>query len=105
MSVRIGGSAGIDTERSRAICDEIAYRLRNILRLEVGNELPPRLRFLLEQIALADSEAVPSIVPSIDEMIAVDEPIMISARVASASATPADDWRNQQPLNWGSRPS
>jgi hypothetical protein len=66
-----GAGPQIDTIHARAICDEIGERLRTILSRDAGNDLPPRLRHLLAQLAKADDEpSSPSIVPSIDEMIA-----------------------------------
>ena len=53
----------IDSLHSRAICDEIGYRLRILLQRE-ALELPPSLRALLDRFAELDSVASPSIVPS-----------------------------------------
>ena len=58
----------IDSIHARAICDEIGERLRCILRRDTGHDLPPRLRCLMEELAKADNEPSPSIVPSIEEM-------------------------------------
>ena len=63
----------IDTIRARAICDEIGERLRTVLRRDAGQDLPPRLRDLMEQLAKADDEASPSIVPSLDDMLMPQE--------------------------------
>ncbi len=57
----------IDTVHSRAICDEIGERLRVMLGRSMPTALPPRLQFLLDQLAAADE--APSIVPSIGDMI------------------------------------
>jgi hypothetical protein len=64
----------IDHLHSRAICDEIADRLRYILRQE-AIPLPPRLRYLLDRLADADGELAPSIVPSFEDMFVRDEAI------------------------------
>jgi hypothetical protein len=57
----------IDHEHCRAICDEIADRLRIILNREV-KELPPHLLILLNRLAESEREPAPSIVPSADDM-------------------------------------
>jgi len=59
----------IEAVHSRAICDEIGDRLREILRREATNELPPRLQHLMERLAEADRETAPSLVPSLEDMI------------------------------------
>jgi hypothetical protein len=69
MLTRASASLQIDTEHSRAICEEIGYRLGEILRRDVYHELPPRLNFLMQQLAKIDHQAAPSIVPSLDDMI------------------------------------
>lgn len=58
----------IDDVHTRAICDEIGERLRGMLRQPGGNELPPRLQSLMEQLAMLDGDVSPSIVPSLDDM-------------------------------------
>lgn len=77
MSKRSGVNIQIDCTHSRAICDEIADRLRIILRRETA-ELPPYLKYLVERFAESDGEVVlsatpsgvaPSIVPSLEDMI------------------------------------
>ena len=72
MLTMAGASLQIDTIHARAICDEIGERLRTILRRDVGHDLPPRLRDLMEQLAKADAETSPSIAPSLDEMMPQD---------------------------------
>ena len=59
----------IDSIHARAICDEIGERLRIILRRDIGPDLPPRLRELMEQFARTDEETSPSIAPSLEEML------------------------------------
>ena len=68
MLTMTGVGVQIDSIHARAICDEIGERLRSVLRRDAGHDLPPRLRHLMEELAKADSEASPSIVPSLDEM-------------------------------------
>jgi hypothetical protein len=68
MSKRSDVNIGMDQLHSRAICDEIGDRLRQILPLEVS-PLPPRLRYLLDRLADADGELAPSIVPSLEDML------------------------------------
>jgi hypothetical protein len=75
MLTRTGAGVQIDAVHARAICDEIGDRLRDVLRRQISHELPPRLRYLMEQLAKADLQASPSIVPSLDEMIC-QEPII-----------------------------
>jgi hypothetical protein len=65
MSKRSDVNTGMDELHSRAICDEIGDRLRQILPPEAG-PLPPRLQYLLDR--LADDELSPSIVPSLEDM-------------------------------------
>ena len=69
MLMMTGADLQIDTIHARAICDEIGERLRGILCRETDRDLPPRLRYLMEQLVKADDEASPSIVPSLDEML------------------------------------
>jgi hypothetical protein len=59
----------IEAVHSRAICDEIGDRLREILRREATSELPARLQHLMERLAQADRETAPSLVPSLEDMI------------------------------------
>jgi hypothetical protein len=69
MAMMSGADLQIDSIHARAICDEIGERLRTILRRDVGHDLPPRLRDLMEQLARADEETSPSIAPSLDDML------------------------------------
>jgi hypothetical protein len=75
----------IDTIHARAICDEIGERLRTVLRRDAGQDLPPRLRDLMEQLAKADGEASPSIVPSLDDMLMPQEAVARRHRADAAS--------------------
>lgn len=74
MLTRTGASLQIDAVHTRAICDEIGDRLRDVLRCQVSHELPPRLQDLMEQLAKADETVSPSIAPSLDEMISQGPP-------------------------------
>ncbi len=67
----------IDTVHSRAICEEIGERLREVLRRSAPRELPPRLQDLLDRFAAAEREQAPSLVPSLEEMI--DQPAGMQA--------------------------
>jgi hypothetical protein len=69
MLARKAMSMRIEAVHSRAICDEIGDRLREILRREATSELPPRLQQLMERLAEADRETAPSLVPSLEDMI------------------------------------
>jgi hypothetical protein len=69
MLMRSGAGLLIDAVHARAICDEIGDRLRDILRRQASNELPPRLRYLMEQLAKLENEGSPSIVPALDDMM------------------------------------
>jgi len=64
----------IAPEHARAICEEIGERLRYVLRDDYTN-LPPRLRELVNELALQDCEA-PSLVPTIAEMT---QPLVVAA--------------------------
>ena len=68
MSTRSGRTIRIDSIHSRAICDEIGDRLREILDRQ-ASELPPRLRYLVARLAEMDSEYAPSIVPCLEDMV------------------------------------
>jgi hypothetical protein len=74
MLARNGAILQIDSVHSRAICDEIGDRLCEMLRREIKGELPPRLRYLMEQLADADREIAPMIVPSLEDMITLYTP-------------------------------
>jgi hypothetical protein len=69
MSARTDASLQIDAVHARAICDEIGDRLREIIRRETSHVLPPRLNDLMQQLAKADFEFAPSIVPSLEDII------------------------------------
>jgi hypothetical protein len=57
----------IDSVHCRAICEEIGYRLKQLLNGE-ASELPPKLNWLLDQLRRQDEEDSPSIAPSLEEM-------------------------------------
>ncbi|WP_375787997.1 hypothetical protein ACE10Z_11355 [Bradyrhizobium sp. Pha-3] len=61
-------------EHARAICEEIGERLRHALRDDYA-DLPPRLRELVNELALQDCEA-PSLVPAMAEMT---RPLVVAA--------------------------
>jgi hypothetical protein len=65
----------IDTIHARAICDEIGDRLRGMLRLKNSEELPPGLKELMKQLAGLEKDPAPSIVPSLDNLIAREPPV------------------------------
>jgi hypothetical protein len=68
MSKKNAADIRIDPIHSRAICDEIGERLRQVLTREsVG--LPPRLQLLVDRLAELDGAAAPSIVPSFEDML------------------------------------
>ncbi|KRP89371.1 MULTISPECIES: hypothetical protein [Bradyrhizobium] len=56
----------IASEHARAICEEIGERLRHALRGDYA-DLPPRLRELVNELALQECEA-PSLVPTMADM-------------------------------------
>jgi hypothetical protein len=56
-----------DDTHSRAICDEIGERLRDVLGRDVP-EMPAYLCRLVERFAELDRVPAPSIVPCIDDM-------------------------------------
>jgi hypothetical protein len=41
-----------------------------MLRQDEPNRLPPRLQYLMEQLARLDHETAPSIVPAVEDMLA-----------------------------------
>jgi hypothetical protein len=68
MSKKNAADIRIDPIHSRAICDEIGERLRQVLKREsVG--LPPRLQLLVDRLAELDGAAALSIVPSFEDML------------------------------------
>jgi hypothetical protein len=75
MSARTDASIQVDAVHLRAICDEMGDRLREILRRETGPVLPPRLNDLMQQLARAEVELAPSIVPSLEDIIVEREVI------------------------------
>jgi hypothetical protein len=79
MLTMTGAALQIDTSHTRAICDEIGDRLRGFLRCQANDELPPRLRELMEQLARTDDVPSPSIAPSLDEMPSPKKPIATSS--------------------------
>ncbi|WFU35011.1 hypothetical protein QA635_11670 [Bradyrhizobium brasilense] len=64
----------IASEHARAICEEIGERLRHALRGDYA-DLPPRLRELVNELALQDCEA-PPLVPTMAEMT---RPLVVAA--------------------------
>lgn len=58
----------IDSVHSRAICDEIGYRLGVALRRE-AIDLPPFLQSLVARLAELDGNVAPSIVPCLEDMV------------------------------------
>ena len=56
----------LGSRHCRAICEEIGERLAVVLP-PPSSELPPRLKELLDRLALLDHDA-PSIAPSLDDM-------------------------------------
>jgi hypothetical protein len=62
----------LDPIHARAICEEIGYRLRQSLPAS-HDDLPPRLQHLMRELVLLDCVA-PSLVPSIEDMVAAPEP-------------------------------
>jgi hypothetical protein len=62
----------LDPIHARAICEEIGYRLRQALPVN-NDDLPPRLQGLMRELVLLDC-AAPSLVPSIEDMVAAPEP-------------------------------
>jgi hypothetical protein len=85
MLTRTGASLQIDAVHTRAICDEIGDRLRDVLHRQVSHELPPRLQYLMEQLAKADEEVSPSIAPSLDDMMISRGPPALHHETIAAS--------------------
>jgi hypothetical protein len=61
----------LDSIHAREICEEIGDRLRQALPVN-NDDLPPRLQGLMRQLALLDC-AAPSLVPSIEDVVATSE--------------------------------
>ena len=59
--------AALDSTHSRALCDEIGERLRDVLDRD-ASEIPPYLRRLLDRLAELERVDAPSIVPEISDM-------------------------------------
>ncbi len=57
MLARTGVNLQIDPVHARAICDEIGDRLSGLLRRQISDDLPPRLRYLMEELAEAVQSA------------------------------------------------
>jgi hypothetical protein len=68
----------LDSTHSRAVCDEIGERLRDVLGRDAA-EIPSHLRRLVDRLAELERVGAPSIVPEIDDMHA-------GIRVNAASA-------------------
>jgi hypothetical protein len=62
----------MDQLHSRAICDEIGERLRQILPPEAG-PLPSRLQYLLDRLFDCEAELSPSIAPSLEDTFVGNE--------------------------------
>ena len=58
----------LDSGHCRAICDEIADRLRVVLDKE-ASAVPQRLQMLIDRLAELDRAEAPSIVPAMDDMM------------------------------------
>jgi len=68
MSKKNAADIRINPMHSRAICDEIGERLRQVLKREsVG--LPPRLQLLVDRLAELDGAGCAAIVPSFEDML------------------------------------
>jgi hypothetical protein len=89
MSARTGAIVQIDAVHLRAICDEIGDRLGEIMRRETSPALPPRLNDLMQQLASADFELAPSIVPSLEDIIVERE--LMPQNELTALAMPAHE--------------
>ncbi len=57
----------LDSTHSRAVCDEIGERLRDVLGRDAA-EIPSHLRRLVDRLAELERVPAPSIVPGIDDM-------------------------------------
>jgi hypothetical protein len=67
MAGQCPAALAFDDTHSRAICDEIGERLRDVLGREVS-EMPAYLCRLVERLAELDRMPAPSLVPCIDDM-------------------------------------
>ena len=67
MADKDAATVAIDSTHSRAICDEIGERLRDVLGREVS-EIPLYLSRLVDRLAELERMPAPSIAPSIDDM-------------------------------------
>jgi hypothetical protein len=65
IAARESTATVLSSKHCRAICEGIGERLALVLR--PTTELPPRLKELLDQLALLDHDA-PSIAPDIEDM-------------------------------------
>ena len=68
MSNKSDANIKIDSAHSRAICDEIGYRLGVVLRRE-ATVLPPFLQSLVARLAEMEGNVAPSIVPCLEDMV------------------------------------
>jgi hypothetical protein len=73
----------IDNLHSRAICDEIAERMRAIHDRQLG-AASPYLQSLIDRLSELDQPSAPSIAPSIDDMIWQPSAIAGSREAAAA---------------------
>jgi predicted transcriptional regulator len=69
MSAKSSLTIQIDPIHSRAICEEIGERLRDMLQRHGMPELPSNLQRLMQRLAEADDEISPSIAPSLEDII------------------------------------
>ena len=67
MAARDTAGLAFDHAHSRAICDEIGGRLRDVLDREVS-EIPTFLVQLIDRLAELERVPAPSIVPCTDDM-------------------------------------
>jgi len=67
MSASHDAMAALDSTHSRAVCDEIGERLRDVLGRDAA-EIPSHLRRLVDRLAELEQVPAPSIVPDISDM-------------------------------------
>lgn len=67
MAARDTAGLAFDYIHSRAICEEIGERLRDVLNREVS-EIPSFLAQLIDRLAELEHVPAPSIVPSTDDL-------------------------------------